>query len=450
MIIFLTNFSFAKELEIQYPDINNNAPNTTKTLLPDYIEYIFKLSLMIAGLVSFGALVYGGFGYMTSAGNPSKMDDAKQKIISAILGLIILLSSYLILITINPQLIVLQMPGIQIDKGVILYDDINCPGRKDPTGTRGKDYEKFPKSSRTLWNLDDKVKSIYFYQGSDQLKITLYTEKDYKGGTKPFENQSVGCFPEEINFSAKSIKMEWTIPGIHLYAELDYGGDERIYTSNRNTLGDFEDKTKSIQFVDTDLRAILHENENMKGDCLIYLERNPDIDTEKDITGRKFQIDALGRVSSITTFNHKEISEECYVTLYTEKDYKGDLLAFILKDGGIRYHEKDKDGTITPALNLPPEDYDNGYFSFVLGDYDEYGNYDNYNNKIKSIQIEGDCDVVLFEAKSTNDINSINNFKGKCEVYKDSDYDMSNNYSNTCGPFWPDECTSSLIILPTK
>ncbi|GAI38764.1 unnamed protein product, partial [marine sediment metagenome] len=57
--------------------------------------------------------VYGGFLYLISAGAPVKMIAAKDQITGGILGLVILLSSYLILTTINPQLAIF---GIDIPK----------------------------------------------------------------------------------------------------------------------------------------------------------------------------------------------------------------------------------------------------------------------------------------------------------------------------------------------
>lgn len=99
-----------RKLEVDYPEIFGIKPETVKTLLPEYAKYIFNFSIAIFGLVVFGVLVKGGALYMTAAGNPSKMTDAKEQISSAFLGLIILLSSYLILTTINPQLVIFDFP----------------------------------------------------------------------------------------------------------------------------------------------------------------------------------------------------------------------------------------------------------------------------------------------------------------------------------------------------
>ena len=112
--ISTTGFVFAqKPLEITYPEFPGVDIAATKPVLPAYVKYIFNFSIMIAGLIAFGALVYGGFRYLTSAGNPAAISDAKDRIFSAFLGLIILLCSYLILVTINSQLTMLDIVGLE-------------------------------------------------------------------------------------------------------------------------------------------------------------------------------------------------------------------------------------------------------------------------------------------------------------------------------------------------
>jgi hypothetical protein len=96
-----------KELELEYPEIGGFKPVTVETAIPDYVKYIFNFAIWIAGLVAFGALVYGGVRYLTSAGSPERLREAKKQILAAFLGIIILVSSYLILTTINPQLVIL-------------------------------------------------------------------------------------------------------------------------------------------------------------------------------------------------------------------------------------------------------------------------------------------------------------------------------------------------------
>lgn len=76
-----------------------------------YIKTIYNFGIGIAGLLAMAQIVFGGVQYTVSAGDPSKQSDAKDRIWSAITGLILLLASYLILNTINPQLTKLALEG---------------------------------------------------------------------------------------------------------------------------------------------------------------------------------------------------------------------------------------------------------------------------------------------------------------------------------------------------
>lgn len=101
-----------RELEIEYPEILGEKPETVETGLPEYVKYIFNFAMLIVGLVTLSALIWGGIHYLSSAGDPSKLKTAKEQIFAAILGLVILLSSYLILASINPQLLIFEFPSL--------------------------------------------------------------------------------------------------------------------------------------------------------------------------------------------------------------------------------------------------------------------------------------------------------------------------------------------------
>jgi len=100
-----------KELETEYPEIEGEKI-TKETTLPEYVKYIFKFSFIIVAVAALAVLIYGGFRYLFSAGSPAAKSEAISWLSGGILGLILLLSSYLILITINPELIILEIPGL--------------------------------------------------------------------------------------------------------------------------------------------------------------------------------------------------------------------------------------------------------------------------------------------------------------------------------------------------
>src|SRR3989344_5049212 len=83
-------------LEITYPEVSGITPVATGTeAVPKFIEYLFNLGIALAGIVSFLAILFGGVKYLTSAGNPTMLSDARAQMMAGILGLAVLLGSYL-------------------------------------------------------------------------------------------------------------------------------------------------------------------------------------------------------------------------------------------------------------------------------------------------------------------------------------------------------------------
>jgi len=107
-----TVFAQERQLEINYPTIKDFKPGTVATNLAEYVRYIFNFTVAIVGLVAFGVLVVAGTRYLTSSGKPEETRKSKKRIQAALLGLLILLFSFLIVTTINPHLLIFSLPGL--------------------------------------------------------------------------------------------------------------------------------------------------------------------------------------------------------------------------------------------------------------------------------------------------------------------------------------------------
>jgi hypothetical protein len=93
--------------------IPGTAVGTTNTTAPGaFIANFYQFALMIGGILAFGVIVFGGILYMSSPGNPSGQSNAKEWIWGALTGLLLLAAAYLILNTINPQLLNLTLPTL--------------------------------------------------------------------------------------------------------------------------------------------------------------------------------------------------------------------------------------------------------------------------------------------------------------------------------------------------
>jgi hypothetical protein len=97
------------QLNLEYPSVGGAETPSSNSTLPNLINYIYKFALLACGITALVAIIIGAFQYVTSAGDSSKAGDAKDKITSALLGILILLTSVLILRTINPDLVSLSL-----------------------------------------------------------------------------------------------------------------------------------------------------------------------------------------------------------------------------------------------------------------------------------------------------------------------------------------------------
>jgi len=74
-----------------------------------FIERLFSIVLTLAGVAALGLLIYGGYNYMISRGDPEKIKGARETITSAIIGLLFIIFSLVILQVIAGD--ILRIPG---------------------------------------------------------------------------------------------------------------------------------------------------------------------------------------------------------------------------------------------------------------------------------------------------------------------------------------------------
>lgn len=182
-VFLLTDFALANELEVPLPGIGGGEITETP-ILPDYVKYIFNFAIGLAGLIAFLMLVYGGFRYLISSGNPSATSEANSQIFAGLTGLVVILGSWLLLTTINPQLIVinpeLEESGLVIGEtpGVYLCAGENC--------------QLFNSSQSFIGNdLDGQVTAVKF-SNADGVKYgaVLHRDKNYRGGCSVCKNDN--------------------------------------------------------------------------------------------------------------------------------------------------------------------------------------------------------------------------------------------------------------------
>lgn len=83
------------------------------TLLPRYIEAVYKYAIGVVGILATVVMMYGGVLWIVSTGNAERVGEAKAWIGAALSGLVLTLSSYTILYLVNPDLLTFKPLKIQ-------------------------------------------------------------------------------------------------------------------------------------------------------------------------------------------------------------------------------------------------------------------------------------------------------------------------------------------------
>ena len=108
------------------PGIDKNAVLDPKTGLSTYFNGIFRIAIVVSGILAVIMIVIGGFEYITSEAMGGKKD-GRDRITSAIGGLILLLFSYILLNTINPDITQIKINFATLHSG--------CTGKTNDDGT---------------------------------------------------------------------------------------------------------------------------------------------------------------------------------------------------------------------------------------------------------------------------------------------------------------------------
>lgn len=453
MVSLLSGLCFARELEVTYPQFGGvQAPASTKVLLPNYIKYIFHFAIAVAGLIAFASLIYGGFLYLTSAGNPASMNEAKDQMLASFLGLLILLASWLILNTINPQLVILKAPTLQgFESGVILYRQGGCPGGASPEETelkQGEDFLRVRYSMRDLGKLNNQVGSIYFFNSGADLKVILYKEKDWEGAVTVFADQGAGsCATGPGN--AQSIELQEQGTGVYL-CKISDRKECQLYKDKTETLPPgYNDKITYVYFKQPDsgpkYRVILHEDQGYRGACQ-YFESDGGVNQLKTTWG------TTGTWVSSATIFKEGTKLGGGVILYRNISYNKDLCE----------EQWCKNGKCIPfgtgICNTGAEMME----KCACWGPSHYGHEEEMPDETEawgdSIHIDGNYIAVLFTEPNRGGSSIGEPIKGECQIFWKSDDSLRDDPIGKCkgyAPFWKvwaqnHGCFKSVIVKPIE
>lgn len=90
--------------EIPIPGLLSGESTITGTSIVSYVRAIFILFIWTVGILATVMVIYGGIKWVAAAGNPGRINDARDIINNSIIGVIIALASIVLLNIINPNL----------------------------------------------------------------------------------------------------------------------------------------------------------------------------------------------------------------------------------------------------------------------------------------------------------------------------------------------------------
>ncbi|MFA5086239.1 MAG: hypothetical protein WC468_01400 [Candidatus Paceibacterota bacterium] len=96
----------------------------------EYVIYIFNLGVAMGSVLAFIFIAWSGINILNAGGNPSAVSDAKKRMFNALLGLAVLLVSYVLLTTINPDLVNIKnisLGGVNINVPFLSFGTNQAP-----------------------------------------------------------------------------------------------------------------------------------------------------------------------------------------------------------------------------------------------------------------------------------------------------------------------------------
>lgn len=214
------------ELEVKYPEITSSGSSLTSsnTPLPNYLKYVFDFGMFIGFFGVFISLVYAGVLYLFSAGLPGAKSMAQDRISGAISGLLILITLYLIITTLNPYLAVFKlgkMEGAVIttdnskDAGVYFYNSNDCSGNA-PANTRDiLDLGNLKNNVNSVSIIHKPALSLYY--------IGILFDETNNWGKCKYVDPNKGCSTKSDDFG-----IEPSSASIHKYRYRRYGDAYKV------------------------------------------------------------------------------------------------------------------------------------------------------------------------------------------------------------------------------
>lgn len=184
--------------------------------LADYIGRIYNFAISVVGLVAATMMMIGGFQYLTAGGDAGRLSAAKSRIGNAVIGLVLALSSYALLKSLNPDLVSLK----SLSLSEVSTKTIALPWCDELTA---KGIQINP-----IWGKPGICGSVAEYM-SDKTKLPCI----YRSACPSYEGKEVPdfakAFPNGGNFLSTCVQTLTT----SAYTQPPFGADEVYFFADR-------------------------------------------------------------------------------------------------------------------------------------------------------------------------------------------------------------------------
>ncbi len=151
--------------EVNYPDFPGTNPPGPNTNIAQFLQYLYRILLIVGTGIAIAVVIIAGFRYLTSAGDVGKMKDARNRLTFAVAGLLLLWGSALLLNTIDPNLTITTLNSLP-----------NAP--RPPQNTRNiPENEPEPGSVETITDLEENTDQLADYLSARADKVIATADK---------------------------------------------------------------------------------------------------------------------------------------------------------------------------------------------------------------------------------------------------------------------------------
>ena len=309
VVILLPLASTVFALELTYPNIPGFGALGQRATLPQFIGYFFTFAFTTVGIIGVLIIAISGVKILISAGNPTAISDARERIWNAVLGIILLMFSVVLLREVNPNLINPRTSVLPVTNGLYFLGHVNCAGDANcqanypnlreykpaptnepdidahmPTPDRASMFSKLSYKCNggpnlLVWAYDNPNYVVNNFEANAQPNLTTYSLQCSQNEVVCDGSNSGSCNTIFLaDAGIKSYKTDIEKPGVYFYLNPDCSGLSSNVLQDSGDIPNFgsefiggEPPVLGIRIVNTDLRnrygTVLTQHYQFDGEC---------------------------------------------------------------------------------------------------------------------------------------------------------------------------------------